>query len=101
MTSSSTPAFSWPQTATKRGLSKEQIPVLNCRDGNGNTANFVLKDRRDKEIARVLRLIVDMNSVLCTDAAKLWLMQLQSLGVGHSRINFSKNIGVKEAVYHI
>ena len=49
---------------SKRGLSKEEIPVLVCRDRYCNTADFVLEDGRANAIGRVLESIVDTNSVV-------------------------------------
>ena len=86
---------------TKRGLSKEQIPVLICRDRNGNTADFVLEDGGAQAIARVLAPIVDLDSVLCTDGGKALVNAIRNLGVVHKQINLSKNIRVLEGVYHV
>ena len=73
--------------ASKRGLSKEQIPVLVCRDRNGNTADFVLEDGGAIAISRVLAPIVDSNCVLCSDGGKALANVIRDLGVVHSRVN--------------
>ena len=87
--------------ATKRDLSKEQIPVLVCRDRSGNTADFVLEDGGAIAIARVLAPIVDSNSVLCTNGGKALVNAIRNLGVVHKQINLSRNIRVLEGVYHV
>ena len=80
---------------------KEEIPVLVCRDRYCNTADFVLEDGRANAIGRVLGPIVDTNSVVCTGGGKALANAIENLGVVHSRISLSKNIGVVKGVYHV
>lgn len=56
--------------AVKRGLSKEQIPVLVARDrANGNTLTAVLPSRKGKDIANVLVPKLSNDTVLMSDGA--------------------------------
>ncbi len=87
--------------ATKRGLSKEQVPVLVCRDRNGNPADFVLEDGGALAIGRVLAPIVDPDSVLRTDRGKALANAIRELGVVHKQVNPSRNIRALEGVYHV
>ena len=90
--------------ATKRALSKEQIPVLVCPDRNANECDFGLKDGGAQAIAGVLAPIEITNSVLCTDGDKALANAIRNLGgvrVVHKQINLSKNIRVLEGVCYI
>jgi transposase-like protein len=56
--------------AVKRGLSKEQIPVLVARDRAGSsTLSAVLPSRKGKDIAEALAPKLDRDTVLITDGA--------------------------------
>ena len=77
---------------SKRGLSKEEIPVLVCRDLHCNTADFVLEDGQAIAVGRVLGPIVDTNSVLCSDGGKALANAIANLGVVHKQVNLSKSI---------
>ena len=88
--------------AKQRGLSKEQIPILVCRDRNGNTVDFVLKDDRSSGAIRsLLESHVAKDTVVCTDASKTLAKALSQLSVVHKQINLAKNIRVLEGIYHV
>ena len=59
-------------TATKRGLSHEQIPVLVTRDRSGATLTEVLPDTTAESIAKVLGSVVAKDAALVSDGAKAY-----------------------------
>jgi hypothetical protein len=61
------------QPASKRGLSKEQIPVLVARDrSTGATMTAKLQDRSSKQIGSRLVPLLDKDVVLCSDGASAY-----------------------------
>lgn len=66
--------------ASKRGLSKEQIPVLVARDrSTGATLTVKLQDRSSKQIGACLIPVLDKDVVLCSDGASAY----RTLGKKH------------------
>jgi len=87
--------------ASKRGLSDEQIPVLICRDRQGNTADFVL-DKADKEhIGAALQPILAKDAILCTDSGKALGAAARAMGITHRPINLAAGVRVIAGVYHV
>ena len=87
--------------AAKRGLSKEQIPVLICRDRAGETADFVLA-RADKEhISAVLKPILATDAILCTDGGRALGAAAREMGVTHRPVNLAQGVRVIAGVYHV
>ncbi|MCF6200307.1 MAG: IS1595 family transposase [Hyphomicrobiaceae bacterium] len=56
------------EKAKKRGLSKEQIPVLIARDRSGNHIDSVLPDRSKKSVKKVLEGRLSKDIILCTES---------------------------------
>ena len=54
--------------AKKRGLSKEQVPVLIARDRHANHIDAVLGDRSKKAVSNVLGGKMAKDIILCTDS---------------------------------
>ena len=55
--------------AAKRGLSKEQVPVLVARDRSGSTADFILEADDKTHVAAALKPILPKDTILCTDGS--------------------------------
>lgn len=53
--------------AAKRGLSKEQIPVLVARDRSGATTDYVLADSRKAAVKTILQPLLPPDAVVCSD----------------------------------
>lgn len=56
--------------AEKRGLSREQIPVVTIRDRHGATIDQVVSGIGEKQIGPVLRGVVPKDAILCSDGAR-------------------------------
>lgn len=86
--------------ATKRGTSREQVPVLIARDRAGATANFVLEATTAKDIGAALRPILPDDTVLVTDGSSALAAVARHLGVEHHAVNISAGVRVNGA-WHV
>jgi transposase-like protein len=87
--------------AAKRGLSKEQVPVLIARDRSTCTTDAVL-DRADTQAIRsVLEPIVDPDAVLCSDGNAIYRAFSEQVHIVHKPINLSAGIRVVDHAFHI
>ena len=89
--------------AAKRGLSREQVPVLVVRDRSGATAEAILPADNHQAIGAVLGPLLDKDAILCTDGGGKGPIALaaRELGLAHRAVNLSKGIRVLAGVYHI
>lgn len=87
--------------AAKRGLSKEQVPVLVARDRAGATADFVLKADSKDQVVAALRPILAADAILCTDASGMLAAAAKQIGIAHRPVNISAGQRVVAGVYHI
>jgi transposase-like protein len=89
--------------AAKRGLSREQIPVLVIRDRSGATAEAILPADNHREIEAVLDPLVDRDAILCTDGGGKGPLALaaRELGIAHRAVNLNKRIRVLGGAFHI
>lgn len=71
--------------AAKRGLSREQVPVLVVRDRSGATADAILPKDDHREIEAVLRPLLARDAVLCSDGGGKGPIALavREIGVAH------------------
>jgi transposase-like protein len=69
--------------AARRGLSREQIPVLVARDRAGTTTDAVLPGLSAKHIGRLLGPIVPADAVLCSDGARAYRTFAKRTGIRH------------------
>lgn len=69
--------------AAKRGLSREQIPVLVARDRSGATTDYVLTDSRKAAVMQVLRPLLPPDAVVCTDGGGSVGQAVKDLGLEH------------------
>lgn len=87
-------------TATKRGLSSEQIPVLIARDSNKATTDGILLDRSAAAIAAVLEPVVQKTAVLVSDGAQAYRAFANDANILHVALNLSAGERTW-GVYHI
>lgn len=87
--------------AGKRGLSKEQVPVLVARDRAGATADFILGDDSKDHVVAALKPILAADAILCTDASGMLAAAARQIGIAHRPVNVSAGQRVVAGVYHI
>lgn len=87
--------------ASKRGLSKEQVPVLVSRDRAGSTANFILPADNKESVVAVLKPILATDAILCTDGSGMLAAAAKAMGITHRPVNLSAGIRVVAGVYHV
>ena len=87
--------------ARKRGLSREQIPILVLRARTGQTADLGLPAAADKvAVKAVMASAVAADAVLCTDGSGLLAGVAQALDIEHQSVNLSKVQRVRGA-WHV
>lgn len=87
--------------AAKRGLSKEQVPVLVARDRSGATANIVLAADGKADLVAALKPLLPTDTILCTDGSSVLAAAVKEIGVTHRPVNVSAGQRVLAGVYHI
>jgi len=87
--------------AAKRGLSKEQVPVLVARDRSGATANFILAADGKADLVAALKPLLPSDTILCTDGSSVLAAAIKEIGVTHRPVNVSAGQRVIAGVYHI
>ena len=87
--------------AARRGLSKEQVPVLVARDRAGATADFVLMADSKDQVVAALKPILTADAILCTDASGMLAAAAKEIGIAHRPVNVSAGQRVVAGVYHI
>ena len=75
--------------ATKRGLSKAQVPVLVAADRTGATVSAVLPELSSAAIKPVLEPIVAKDALLVTDGGAYYPKVAKDLGINHEELNQS------------
>jgi transposase-like protein len=87
--------------AAKRGLSKEQVPVLVARDRSGATANIILAADGEADLLAALKPLLPLDTILCTDGSSVLAAAVKAIGVVHRPVNVSAGCRVVAGVYHI
>lgn len=87
--------------AAKRGLSREQVPVLVARDRSGATANVVLAADGKADLVAALKPLLPSDTILCTDGSSVLAAAVKEIGVTHRPVNVSAGRRVVAGVYHI
>lgn len=80
------PARKRGERAAKRGLSREQIPVLMARDRSGVTADFVLTHTRKAALMVLLKPLLPADTVVCSDNAGSTSNAAKELGLEHRAV---------------
>jgi transposase-like protein len=87
--------------AAKRGLSREQVPVLVARDRSGATANIILAADGKADLVAALKPLLPSDTILCTDGSSVLAAAVKEIGVTHRPVNVSAGCRVVAGVYHI
>lgn len=86
--------------AKKRGLSREQIPVVTIRDRHGATVDQVISGIGEKQIAPVLRGVLPKDAILCSDGARSYRVYAAKHEVEHHAVKSKPGERVQGA-WHI
>ena len=73
--------------AKKRGLSKEQVPILVAADRSGTTVTRVLPETTAATIKIHFEAVIEPDALLVTDAAPFFPPCARSLGVTHESLD--------------
>lgn len=87
--------------AAKRGLSKEQVPVLIARDRANATANMILSVDGKANLVAALKPLLPSDTILCTDGSTVLAAAAKEIGVTHRPVNVKAGQRVIAGVYHI
>lgn len=87
--------------AAKRGLSKEQVPVLIARDRATATANMILAADGKADLVAALKPLLPSDTILCTDGSSVLAAVAKEIGVTHRPVNVKAGQRVIAGVYHI
>ncbi len=87
--------------AKKRGLSKEQVPILVVRDRSGATLSTRLEADNAETIAKVMEGRLASDVILCTDGSKTLAAVAKNLKVVHRPVNLAAGVRVIERVIHV
>jgi transposase-like protein len=77
-------------TASKPGLSAEQVPVLILRDRSGATADAMLENLQVPTIHRVLKPVIAKDAVLVSDGADAYASFAAAAGIDHVVANIAE-----------
>jgi transposase-like protein len=88
-------------SASQRGLSKEQVPVLVARDRSGGTADFILTADGKANIVAASKPILASDAILCTDGSSMLAAAAKAIGATHRPVTVSASQRVIASVYHI
>jgi hypothetical protein len=83
------PARTRGGTATKRGLSRPQVPILVAADRSGTTRRAVLPEVSATAIQAVRAPAIDKDAVLVTDGAAVYPRGAAELGIRQEALNQS------------
>jgi transposase-like protein len=90
-------------SASKRGISREQVCVLVCHDRNHHVVAKVAGNGRitNEQVDAVLRPYIDGVTSLCTDSASCFRVYARKAKIGHELINANRGERVKKGIYHV
>ena len=90
-------------SASKRGISKEQLCVVVAYDRNGQGLSEVTGKGRITalEIDTILGDYLDDSALLCTDTATNYKKFAAMKGLKHEAVNARKKEYVRQNIYHI
>jgi len=87
-------------TAQKRGLSKEQICVLVCRDRNKNTFDAIFETFNSQTLKDDLLPILASDCLFCSDSKNVYTKFTRENDLKHGKVNLSKGERVKKNIIH-
>ena len=85
--------------ARKRGLSREQVPVLVAADRTGETLSCTLPILNAKSVTEALEPVVARDALLVSDANRCYPPVAAALAIPHETINRSAGERVRGAVH--
>ncbi len=85
--------------ASKRGISREQVPVLMAADRSGTTMSAVLPAVTSKVLKDVLGPRMDKDVLLVSDGHRSYPPMARDLGVSHETVNFTAGERVRGDVH--
>lgn len=88
-------------SASKRGISPEQIAVLVARDRSGHTMDAILFKSNKETLAEVMLPAVDEDALLCSDSKLSYKAFAKEHHLTLETINASAKEHVRETIYHI
>lgn len=88
-------------SATKRGISSEQVCVLVARDRTGQTLDFIAGRGpvTKAQLKRCLPSVIDPDVLLVTDANASYRYFARELGISHQAVNLNAGIRVRGAIH--
>lgn len=87
--------------SSKRGTSKEYVPVLVARDRSRSTASIMLDAADKAHVVAALKPILATDAILCTDGGSALALAAREIGVAHRPVNLAKGKRVVAGVYHV
>ena len=87
--------------ATKKGTSKEQVPVLVVRDRHGETADGILHGINTQQIEPVLIPLLNKEVILCTDGMPTYKQIARQANIVHRPVNIAAGQRVTNNIYPI
>jgi len=78
--------------ASKRGLSKQQVPVLVAADRNGTTVSAILSGVSAKDLGKVLRPVIQKDALLVTDAGTAYGACARDMGISHQALGVGEHV---------
>ena len=87
--------------ATKKGTSKEQVPVLVVRDRHGETADGILHGINTQQIEPVLIPLLNKRVILCTDGMPTYKQIARQANIVHRPVNIAAGQHVMNNIYPI
>ena len=85
--------------ARKRGLSREQVPILVAADRTGETLSHTLPALNAKSVKEVLEPVVARDALLVSDANRCYPPVAAALDIPHESINASAGERVRGALH--
>ncbi len=86
--------------ATRRGLSREQVPILMVQDRSGAVASRVTDPFNAKAASALLREVLAEDAILCTDGHRSYRAAARELDFRHERVVHSQGVRVR-GPFHI
>jgi hypothetical protein len=88
-------------SATKRGISDEQVCILVARDRSGKTLDFVTGKGpvTKQQLNRCLPPVIDKDTLLVTDSNAAYRYFAREAGITHQSINLRAGIRVRGALH--
>jgi Transposase and inactivated derivatives len=87
--------------ATQRGLSKEQVCVLVCRDRSSNTIDKVFEHFNSSLLGEVLLPIISPDVLFCSDGKSVYKTFSRKHHIRHGCLNLSEGYRVVKDIVHI